>query len=196
MIRVLGEPTYLVNTCFMAVCATAPVLGVISGGILVDRIGGYKGARKTGRALQLCAFLGLLAMASGFTAAFINQFVLVLLNLWLMLFFGGAVLPACTGILISEVPRALRPAASTLSVLVFNLFGYFLSPVLTGYVMHLFPMHALQTGYRVVLLWSMWPAGLLVLAARIANRRKRKLLREAWRAGVGARGASSKNLYT
>jgi len=84
-------------------CATAPVLGVITGGFIVDRMGGYKGARRTARALQVCTVLGMLAMATGFTAAFIDQFALVLLNLWLMLFFGAAVLPACTGIFISEV---------------------------------------------------------------------------------------------
>ena len=124
LIRVLQQPTYLVNAGFVVVCATGPVLGVVSGGMLVDRMGGYKGSVQRATALQACAILGALAMAAGATAAFVTQFFLVLLNLWLMLFFGGAVLPACNGIFISEARPELRPAASTLSVLIFNLCGY------------------------------------------------------------------------
>lgn len=55
--------------------------------------------------------------------------------MWLVLFFGGAILPSCSGILVSIVPRRLRPLASALCIVVINLFGYFLSLVLTGLLM-------------------------------------------------------------
>jgi hypothetical protein len=39
------------------------------------------------------------------------------------------------GIVVSIVPRRHRPVSSSLSLVVFNLFGYFLSLVLSGYLM-------------------------------------------------------------
>ena len=40
-----------------------------------------------------------------------------------------------SGIVVSIVPRRHRPVSSSLSLVVFNLFGYFLSLVLSGYLM-------------------------------------------------------------
>ena len=44
-------------------------------------------------------------------------------------------LPHTPGIVVSIVPRRHRPVSSSLSLVVFNLFGYFMSLVLSGYLM-------------------------------------------------------------
>ena len=44
-------------------------------------------------------------------------------------------LPACSGIVVSVVPRKFRTVSSSCSLVFFNLFGYFLSSVLSGFLM-------------------------------------------------------------
>lgn len=44
-------------------------------------------------------------------------------------------LPACSGILVSVVPRKHRAVSASVSVFFFNMFGYFLSLILSGYAM-------------------------------------------------------------
>jgi predicted membrane protein len=76
-----------------------------------------------------------------------------------MLLFTGAMLtPACTGIIVSSVPRKYQTASSSMSQLINNLGGYFLAPVLSAYVMDCFddPDEGFIWGYRVVLWWSIF----------------------------------------
>ena len=55
--------------------------------------------------------------------------------LWTFLFFGAAIIPVGTGIMISSVRKDSQATSSSLSQLIFNLFGYFFSPMLTGFIM-------------------------------------------------------------
>jgi MFS family permease len=55
--------------------------------------------------------------------------------LWLLLFFGGCCLPAASGILVSIVPYKFRTISSSFSLMTFNIFGYFLSLCVSGYIM-------------------------------------------------------------
>jgi hypothetical protein len=76
-------------------------------------------------------------------------------------------------VFITAVPRNSRSSASSLSVVIFNMGGYCLSPVLTGYVMNHFngdPADRIRAGFRVVLLWTSWSVMLLQMARRGAMR--------------------------
>jgi hypothetical protein len=44
-------------------------------------------------------------------------------------------MPACSGIIVSIVPRSYRHISSSIAMIVFNLFGYFMSLVLSGMLM-------------------------------------------------------------
>jgi hypothetical protein len=66
--------------------------------------------------------------------SFHNIYAVVSL-LWMVLFCGGVVLPVCSGIIVSIVPRYHRPVSSSLALVVFNLLGYCLSLVLSGWLM-------------------------------------------------------------
>ena len=92
--------------------------------------------------------------------------------LWLLLFCGAAVLPACAGILVSIVPNAYRTISSSITVMAFNLFGYFLSLTLSGYLMQLLLIFsekcdllcARVQGFRLVMLWSIFSLAFLAMA--------------------------------
>lgn len=113
--------------------------------------------------------------------------------LWLALFCGGATLPACSGILVSMVPRSYRPLSSSLSMMVFNMCGYFASLVVSGYLMQWLEQQnqhsdgvqhwysvihcgdsecAMTWGFRVILGWSVFSWLFLVSAYREAAQKQ------------------------
>ncbi len=88
---------YEANLLFVATSATAPILGVLFGGWLIDRLGGYRGTVQCANALQVCFYLGLFAAGFGFAAAFARNARTLAFFLWFTLFFGGSICPAATG---------------------------------------------------------------------------------------------------
>lgn len=144
----LKAPLLLVNMLFISCAATGPVLGVIFGGYLIDIFGGYKGYKRRVVALEIVCVLGSFALICSLPITFCDNIYNVIILLWLVLFFGGSILPACAGILVSIVPRYHRPTSTSLSLVVFNMFGYCLSLVLSGYLMQVSRGH-----HYVVRVW-------------------------------------------
>lgn len=177
----LHAPLLLVNALFVVTAATAPVLGVIFGGYIIDVFGGYKGSKRRVMALEIVLVLGLIGLACSLPITFCSSVFVAIGFLWLVLFFGGSILPACAGILVSIVPRYHRPTSASLSVVVFNMFGYCLSLVLSGYLMQLLQSYenhcdevcAMTWGFRLVLFWSGFSALFLVNALRASYRQLR-----------------------
>ena len=146
LIDVLGNDPILVFIIFSFVSITAPLGGVIMGGVCVDAYGGYKGKNSL-NAFKLCSLFGLLALLLSFPIGFIYSLFYITILLWTFLFFGAAIVPVCTGIMVSSVKRYLfyylivrdcQATSSSFSQLIFNLFGYFFSPILIGIIMDLF----------------------------------------------------------
>jgi MFS family permease len=94
--------------------------------------------------------------------------------LWVFLFFGAALVPICTGIMISCVKTEMQATSSSLSQLIFNLFGYFLSPFLTGFVMDCFEnkRNGFIWGMRIVFWWVILAMGCLIWAFMIEYQKK------------------------
>ena len=101
---VLGESLATVIGAFTATSATGPVLGVVFGGWYVDRAGGYKDAEGRATASKCCAMFGAIAVCLAVPAAFVKHFESVIAMVWLVLFWGGAVVPGATGLLLTAVP--------------------------------------------------------------------------------------------
>ena len=101
-----------------------------------------------------------------------------------MLFFGGTVLPGCTGVAVSVIPRSLRPISSSVSLVIFNLFGYSLSLILSGTIMQIAANNipdcdytcSLRFGFASIIFWSAW--SLVLLAAAIYFSYKERKRRE------------------
>ena len=131
----LHAPLPLVSTLFVLCAATGPTSGVFFGGWVVDRCGGYKGAHQRVVALELCSSFGVLAFIFSLPLTFMSNIFAVVSLLWVVLFSGGSMLPPCSGIVVSIIPRPYRPTSSSLALMVFNMFGYFMSLVLSGALM-------------------------------------------------------------
>ena len=149
---------------FVVISTTAPILGVLSGGYIADYYGGYKGENVL-RALKICIFFGTLAFIVAIPAGVVSSVSFEVIFLWLLLFFGGCVLPSAMGIIVNSVPREFQSSSSAVSQLVFNLGGYFLAPVLSALLMDQFKSEkeALKFGFRFVLSVSLLSLGFVVL---------------------------------
>jgi MFS family permease len=115
---------------FAVVSLLAPVSGVICGGYIFDRCGGYNSYK----ALHVLQFVGLGAWTTGFMAAAANTYPGFVFFIVLQLFFGGMVMPPATGILLNQVPQNMRTVANSVANMTYNLLGYVPAPYIYGYV--------------------------------------------------------------
>ena len=176
LVNVIGAEYTTVLTSFALVSATAPVAGVIYGGWVVDKLGGYNGPRGmalTARYLTLvivsCVSLVFLyATRAGFVNAVLScalaipcgrqtSFPVVMGMAWLVFFFGGATVPGATGMVLNAVDPSLRAFSSAMSMFVFNIFGYAAGTLVPSMYMQVVegdPIQKLADGFRLVLWWS------------------------------------------
>lgn len=82
-----------ITISFIITCVTAPVLGVILGGYIVDKLGGY--TRR--KAIMFCLISALFAACDSILIVFQETLIGFSIVLWLFLFFGGATIPNMLG---------------------------------------------------------------------------------------------------
>ena len=85
---------------------------------------------------------------------FISSIKLYALCIWLLLFFGGIILPPVTGIMLNTVEENQKTSANSLANLAYNLFGYMPAPIFYGFV-------SVLTGGEK----SRWPMGVLLYSS-------------------------------
>mmetsp|Transcript_48296 Transcript_48296/g.136481 ORF Transcript_48296/g.136481 Transcript_48296/m.136481 type:complete len:491 (+) Transcript_48296:106-1578(+) len=134
-------PDAEVTSYFIAVAGTAPILGVILGGYLVDKWGGYQSLPGARRTASFCSALAVVSTASALAAALAHDFYTELVLIWVLLFTGGAVLSPATGLMLTSVPERYRTFANSLSALAQNLFGYALGAYLPGAIVEVLINH-------------------------------------------------------
>ncbi|KAG5504979.1 hypothetical protein JKF63_04426 [Porcisia hertigi] len=117
---------------FGSAVVSAPVCGVIVGGILLDRIGGYK------RNLRRVAFFalgwGTCAVIFSLISIFVRTTRGFLLVISVVLFCGGAIIPPGAGLTMASLPDHLRSTGAAFSQTVYNLLGNFSGPLVCGWV--------------------------------------------------------------
>ena len=184
---------------FVFTSATAPVLGAILGGYVVDALGGFRGSVQ-----QRSKCMGVLTAINGFGVVFAVQTTFwpdagmgfAILCLWVTLFCGGMVVPALTGIYTSAIPSShLKILGSSIMLIVTSVFSYFLQPVIAGYMMRSFSAdmascynmtagtcpEAVELGFRwslfmgpaaALLTGGVWLGGCFLKGDRLLNRRE------------------------
>jgi sugar phosphate permease len=171
-----GYNSHKVMLAFIITSASAPILGVLFGGWIIDRIGGYRGgAYQRFRCCSLLLLFGVLANVFADFSTYwhppkeeeTDGLLFVIGMIWLLLFFGGACLPALTGIFIDAVPSQYKALGSSMSQICFNC-GYAAAPIFAGLLMTRFQTSisscaglppgtcpaALEWGFRVSLFMS------------------------------------------
>jgi sugar phosphate permease len=126
----LGQDEGMVQICFSVTVITAPVGGLIVGGIITTKLGGFekKKAHLLVLGVSYCALL------FSFPVTIFNTFAPSFTCLWFLLFFGGFALPSVTGIMIASVDEKQKTTANSFANLAYNLFGYLPAPTVYGIV--------------------------------------------------------------
>ena len=177
LIEIIGANPLIVVSVFSFTTITAPLFGILIGGTLSDNYGGYKG-KNTYKAIQMCVAFGLIAFIFAFPLGFIFSFIYISILLWAFLFFGAAIVPIATGIMISTIKNEYQATSNSLSQLIFNLGGYFLSPFLTGFIMDCFndEKQGFIWGMRVGFWWVFFSVFFLIFAWVYEYRKKKSIL--------------------
>jgi len=113
LIKVLDlEPTK-VFLSYSLCSITAPIPGAAIGGYLADKNGGYKG-RNVVTAIKICTAFGIAAFIFATPLGFLNSLVYIIPLLWCLLFFGAALVPTATGIIVNSVSREYQATSSSM----------------------------------------------------------------------------------
>jgi len=167
---ILKQDQQTVFLCYSITSLTAPVIGVLLGGHILDKFGGYTGPN----ALNICLTFGTLASLAGIPIPFFNNFQVVVGLLWFLLLFGGALMPAVTGMMISSIPKYLRSFGNSNAQLIQNLLGYFPSPFVYGLVCNITGGEESRWGMILLMWWSVWGVmGLSIAKKFFANQLKK-----------------------
>ena len=166
VIKVIGKPQEDITVAFGLTSITAPIIGVFMGGTIIDKLGGYKGNKALARTLFVCTVNAVLAASSAALTAFVPLaakdsyvaanasdpvevaaaadagatagFFLTIGLIFATLVFGGAIIPAATGVLVSSVDPSLRQLSSAAAIFFYQQFGYALSCLLPGVLSSIF----------------------------------------------------------
>ena len=118
----------MVFTSFGIISITAPILGLIVGGNVTSNLGGFKSKQ----ALRITQLVSVLTLFCSVPIPFLSDFKTVATLLWFLLFFGGAILPNITGIMLNTIDGSLKTTANSLANLSYNLIGYLPAPFIYG----------------------------------------------------------------
>lgn len=145
---------------FAFVCISAPVLGVMTGGYYLKYIGGYHKRE----ALDVCLKVSILAAISGAFLPLVDNYIIFVIMMWFLLYFGASIVPGLIGIMISSAPDNSKEIANSISHLCYNLLGYLPSPFLYGLVCNHTGGSTSRYGLAFILLWSYLGVFFLFLA--------------------------------
>ena len=128
------------------------------GGFVINKKGGYEN-KKTVYYVLIFSVVGI---GAAIIIPFLNNFIPCAVLLWVVLFFGGAMMPGLTGMMMASVPPYLRAFGNSNGEIIKNILGYLPSPFMYGWFQSLFDERA---GLKLIMFWGLWAPILLGLGS-------------------------------
>ena len=136
---------------FSFVCLTSPTIGLIAGGFIVDKLGGYH------KKSFFCLTFSLLSIIPAIPIPLVDSIYTYTALLWVLLFFGASLIPSTQGIIIACLPKDVQGSGNSFSIFFFNLLGYFPAPFVYGFIKDNFDdKNDVKHGSRVAQKVSIW----------------------------------------
>lgn len=167
-INVLHFDRERVNIAYGVVSLTGPTLGCGYGGFIVNRRGGYENPTTVYAVLAFAAT----GIGCAVVIPFVDGFWIAAILLWLVLFFGGAMMPGLTGIMMASVPPYLRAFGNSNGEIIKNIFGYLPAPFMYGWFKSMLGDRA---GIKLIMFWGLWAPFLLLLGSIHQYRKLKRL---------------------
>ena len=117
-------------TCFSFVVITAPAAGIILGGVLAGKVGGYD--KEKAIYIPLITSFGVVILAN--LCPIFTNLILFLPLFWTLLFLGSVLLPVTNGIVIVSVEQKYSGSASAASILIYHILGRLPGPTLYAFL--------------------------------------------------------------
>ena len=109
---------------FTIVVATSPILGLLVGGILGQKVGGYD----TEKAIYIPLISSLCVCVLANIVVLTKNCIVFAVFFWLYLFFGSIIIPVANGIVLCSVDKQYSGSASSVTTLTYNILGKFIGP--------------------------------------------------------------------
>ena len=109
---------------FGSVIVTSPPLGMILGGVLLSKVGGYDSEK----AIYIPLVFSLITSIFANLAPLSSNVYIFLPLFWIFFFAGSAIIPAANTISLVSVEKKFAGAASSSSILIYNVLGRFPGP--------------------------------------------------------------------
>ncbi len=159
---VMNTQESLILTLFVVTCVTAPTTGIVVGGCLVQKLGGYE-AKIASRFVVIC---GIISAACSIAIPLFDNIIGFAIFLWLFLGFGSAIVPNIIGIYISSLPIELRGSGNSVSNTLINAVGYLPAPYIYGAIMDA-TNHSNKKVALIVILNLCWLGAILLFLSMI-----------------------------
>jgi len=154
---------------FSLTCITAPVFGALLSGVAGSKFGGFDSVY----AIPSCMFFGIISVISAIFVPMSNDFKVLILLIWIMLFCGGYILPITTGVMLNSVENNLRPQANSMANFCYNLFGYLPAPAIYGAVCSMTGGKQSKWG-MIILMYMTIPSIIFLSMAWVYSTRQKK----------------------
>ena len=115
---------------FLIIIVTSPLLGILTGGFIIQKLGGYKSISALKMTFIDCIILILLAAS----VLFIDNKYVFFVIMWLYLFFGAMIDPCISGLIVSSLPMNVKGLGYTINIIYSNTLGTSLSPTIFGII--------------------------------------------------------------
>jgi hypothetical protein len=142
---------YKRNLSFIIICISSPTLGVLTGGYISQKTGGYESRNS----IFVCIVLSLIASCFSLLVPFANDIYYFTLYLWFGLFFGGAIVPSITGIILTSIPPKLRGSANSITNVYTTMFGYLPAPIVYGIIYESYKITHPRLAMTVIMYFSL-----------------------------------------
>lgn len=93
---------------------------------------------------------------------FVDEFWIVSSLLWIVLFFGGAMMPGLTGLMMVSVPPYLRAFGNSNGEIIKNICGFLPAPFMYGWFNSMFGERG---GIKLIMFWGLFAPFLLALGS-------------------------------
>ena len=120
--------------CFSGICITGPTLGVLFGGYIVDKLGGYASKK----AMIFCFGIVLSSIIAIIPIPLVDSLIYFLIFLWFLLFCGASVLAPLMGMIIACLPKDVQSSGNSFCIFFCNLLGFFPAPFAYGFIEKIF----------------------------------------------------------
>ena len=130
LITVLSIDKTVATSLVAITSITAPISGVLVGGIATSYCGGYM--TQKAQSVSLCA--AYICMFCSLPIPWVSTKELFFTFVWLLLFFGGFIILVLICWMLSSVPHKQRGTANSIAQFCYNAFGYLPAPFIYGMI--------------------------------------------------------------